>query len=78
MENNYIQVEGLTKGEVRKNFNEAFNKLYSEYRFNIDKSIKQKEEAENDLEEANQLLIKTKDERNELNKELEKAKNINI
>jgi chromosome segregation ATPase len=78
MENNYIQVEGLTKGEVRKNFNEAFNKLYSEYRFNIDKTIKQKEEAENDLEEAKQILNNVNDEKNELNKELEKAKNINI
>jgi hypothetical protein len=78
MENPYITVEGLTKGEVRKKFNEAFIILYSKYRFNIDKTIKEKEEAEKNLEESNQLLIKTKDERNELNTELEKAKNINI
>lgn len=78
MENNYIQVEGLTKSEVRKNFNEAFNKLYSEYRFNIDKSLKQKEEAENNLELSQEKLNQIIEEKKELDIELNKAKNINL
>jgi hypothetical protein len=77
LEFGYINVEGITKGEVRKNFNETFNKLYSEYRFNINKTLKQKKEAENNLEISKEKLNQIEEEKKELDKELNKAKNIN-